>query len=295
MGPLSENFAGPFTANHAMSERQHLYRTHALVLRRRDYRDADRILTVYTPNYGKLELIAKGVRKTTSRKAGHLELFGHSALLVAQARTWDIITEAVNVASFPSLRSDLDKIGIAGYLCELVDSFTESDDENQPLWDLLLFALQEIDDMPTGAPFDLLQHWFELHLLSLTGFQPQIFQCLGCDNELQPVTNFIHLAEGGVLCPDCAASVHGAEPIDAETLKILRFLQSRPWSAVRQVAIRPALLHRAGSLLYRDLLHILERQLKSVDLLRRLQHMARALPQSPGPHPSEDNTPHAHP
>jgi DNA repair protein RecO (recombination protein O) len=257
-----------------MRERQRLYRTHALVLRRRDYSDADRILTVFTPNYGKLELIAKGVRKTTSRKAGHLELFGHSALLVAQARTWDIITEAVNVQSFPAIRSDLETIGRASYLCELVDLFTESSDENQPMWDLLLFGLQELNAQHEGADPDLLLHWFELHLLALAGFQPQLFECLYCDQELEPVTNYINLIEGGVVCPRCAEGQRELEPLEPEALKVMRFLQTRPWQVVRPVKVRPHIRQRVGNLLYRYLLTVLERQLKSVEFLRRLQSLS---------------------
>lgn len=259
------------------SDRSRQYRTHGLILRRRDYRDADRILTVFTPNYGKLELIAKGVRKTTSRKAGHLELFAHCSLLVAQARTWDIITEAVTVESFSGLRMDLDKIARAGYLCELVDCFTESEDENQLLWDLLLVTLSELDVAPTDDGFftlALLQHWFELHLLTLTGFQPQLFHCLACDEELTPVTNYINLIAGGVICPECAQSQPDMEPISPDVLKVLRFLQSRPWPAVAQVKVREHVMRQVGNLIYRYLLTVLERQLRSVDFMRRLQVLA---------------------
>lgn len=262
-----------------MPERQRLYRTHAIVLRRRDYGDADRILTVLTPNYGKLELIAKGARKTTSRKAGHLELFGHSSLLVAKARTWDIVTEAVNIESFPALRSDLDKIGHANYLAEMVDSFTETDDENQAVWDLLLLAMQELNTLDMGsAAAQILPHWFQLHLLALAGFQPQLFECLGCDAELEPVTNFISLPEGGVLCPQCAAGRRDVEAIEPDVLKVLRFIQTRGWSSVRSVYVRPHILQRVDNLLHRYLLTVLERQLKSVDFLRRLQHMPANTP-----------------
>ncbi len=265
-----------------MSERQRLYRTHAVVLRRRDYRDADRILVVFTPNYGKLELIAKGVRKTTSRKAGHLELFAHTSLLVAQARTWDIITEAVGVESFSALRQDLDKISQASYLCELIDAFTESGDDNLPMWDLLLIALAELDAAAPEQDPELLLHWFELHLLSLAGFQPQLFQCLTCDSELEPVTNFISLAEGGVLCPACTQGRQDVEAIEVDVLKVLRFLQSRPWAVVQKVSVRTHIMHRVDNLLYRYLLTVLERQLRSADFLRRLRHMARTVVQSPG-------------
>ncbi len=178
-----------------MSTRERIRSTHALILRRRDVNDADRVLTVLTPSDGKLELIAKGVRKTTSRKAGHLELFVHAALLVAQGRTWDIITEVQTVESFRHLRENLDAIAAASYVCELVDSFAESDDEVRPLWDLALFALRELDEAPNSheLPANLLR-WFDLQLLSLTGFQPQFFRCLACEKPLEPTVNFLSLA-----------------------------------------------------------------------------------------------------
>lgn len=261
-----------------MSNRQRQYRTHAVILRRRDFRDADRILTVFTPNYGKLELMAKGIRKTTSRKAGNLELFSHSALMVAQGRTWDLITEVAGVESYTNIRTDLDKISQANYISELIDCFSESDDESLPIWELLILTLQELDALAIGQDGRMLQHWFEMQLLSLAGFQPQLFECLNCDEALEPVTNYINLTEGGVLCPNCAHGRRDVEAIDADVLKVLRFIQSRPWSAVRQVAIRHHIMRQVDSLLYRYLLAILERQLKSVDFMRRLQHMAQSAP-----------------
>ncbi len=128
-----------------MAERSRVYRTHALVLRRRDYSDADRVLTLFTPDKGRIEVIAKGVRKTSSRKSGHLEPFTHVNLLLAQARTWDIVTEAVAVESYRYLRENLDTISRAGYVAELVDAFAESDDEHRPVWELTTFTLRELD------------------------------------------------------------------------------------------------------------------------------------------------------
>ncbi len=99
-----------------MSNRTRVHKTHAVVLRRRNLGDADRVLTVYTPGHGKQELIAHGVRKPTSRKAGHLETFSHASLMIAEGRTWGIITEASTVESYRYLRQDLDQIG-ARELC----------------------------------------------------------------------------------------------------------------------------------------------------------------------------------
>jgi DNA repair protein RecO (recombination protein O) len=151
-----------------MPSQERLYRTHVVILSRRDYNDADRILTVFTPSLGKRDLIAKGVRKTTSRKAGHLELLTHASLLVAQARTWDIITEAVTVESFRHVRENLEAIGFASYACELIAAFTEADDESEPLWELLLATLRVLDENSQAGNTSaqhLLMRWFELRLL----------------------------------------------------------------------------------------------------------------------------------
>lgn len=266
--------------HHRMNNnRTRIQRTHAIVLRRRDYKDADRILTVLTPRDGKQEWIAKGIRKTTSRKAGHLELFTHTAVLVAQARTWDIITEANIVESFRHLRLDLDHIASAAYACELIDSFTQADDESGPLWELLLTVLRALDENAQAtaqgeALFDpqLLMRWFELHLLSISGFQPQLFHCMGSGEPLQPETNYLSIIEGGVFGPAFHERAD-VEPIEVDVLKVLRFLQRNRWSEVSGLGIRSTTMRRTENILYRMLLLILEKQLKSVDFLRKLKQM----------------------
>jgi DNA repair protein RecO (recombination protein O) len=259
-----------------MADRSHTYRTRAVILRRRNQGDADRILTVFTPALGKRMLIAKGVRKTSSRQAGHLELFSHASLLVAKARTWDIITESVTVESFLGLRTDLDGISRAAYLCELVDAFSAEDDENQPLWELFLLSLRELNDQSNGGKGDLLLRWFELHLLSLMGFQPQFFQCLGCENDLQSVTNYLHLHAGGVYCPGCGQALPDAEPIMPDVLKVLRHLSRTPWPEIRGLQLRQSTQRALESILHRYLVYVLERRLKSADFLNRLRLLPAA-------------------
>ncbi len=280
-----------------MSERSHTYRTRAVILRRRNYADADRILTVYTPAFGKRYYIAKGARKTASRKAGHLELFNHANLLVAQARTWDIITESVTVESYMRLRADLDCISQAAYICELVDAFGGEDDENRPLWDLLLFSLREIDAQAQNGA--LLLRWFELRLLALMGFQLQLFGCLHCGEGLQAVKNYLHLQAGGVYCPGCGQTLKGAEPIAPHVLKILRHLTRVEWPQVRNVKLRQTTAQAVEDVLQRYLVTVLERRLKSAGFIRRLRLAplgGNASQQSGGPFPAGfdvDEQPHS--
>ena len=102
-----------------------LYRTEAIVLKRIDFGEADRILTLYTPERGKVRAIAKGGRRIASRKSGHVELFTHAALLLAEGRQLDIVTQAETVRPYRRIREDLIRTTYAYHIAELVDRFIE--------------------------------------------------------------------------------------------------------------------------------------------------------------------------
>src|SRR5689334_11502589 len=124
--------------------RERVYRTEAVIIRRTDFGEADRLLTLITP-LGKRRVVAKGARKTISRLAGHIELFTHATLLLAVGRSLDIVTQSVILHSYDTLRSDLRRIGAAYYAAELVDRLLEEEDENRPAFDLLVSTLGALD------------------------------------------------------------------------------------------------------------------------------------------------------
>ena len=142
------------------------YKTEGVILKRSNYGEADRILTIYTKQYGKIRAIAKGVRKITSRKGGNLELFNHCVLFLAEGRNLDIITEAQVVNSFSRLSQDLEKTAGAFYLVELVDQLTPDGQANRQVFDLLVSALAKLLDCQT----DQVLADFEVSLLRLLGF-----------------------------------------------------------------------------------------------------------------------------
>ncbi|MCB0166614.1 MAG: DNA repair protein RecO [Anaerolineae bacterium] len=252
-----------------MSSNERLYRTDAIILRRTDFGEADRLLTVFTPERGKLRLLAKGARKITSRKAGHIELFTLSNLFVATGRTWDIISQAEIVEAYRGLREDLAKTGHAYYLAELVDRFTEEHDPHQPLYELLALALAHLS--LSEDPF-LVLRYFEMRLLSLTGFQPQLHFCVASQEPIQPVeNNYFHFVDGGVLSPEYGEKRPNAEIIPLAVLKVLRFLQTEPWENVAKLQLTPATRQQVERLLMGYITFTLERQLKSVDFLRKIQ------------------------
>lgn len=256
-------------------DRERLYRTEAVVLKRSDFGEADRLLTLYTPRLGKCRVLAKGVRRLTSRKAGHLELFTHAQLLVAKARSLDIVTQAETIDAYANLRKDLLRASRAYYAVELLDRFTGEGIENRPLFELLLRTLSWLNAEPD---VDLVTRYYELHLLEMVGYRPQLFHCIGCQADIEPVTNCFSAAEGGVMCPHCGESSSGPalRTIPVNVLKVLRYLQTRPFESCRRLQL--------GAAIHRDLEHImlcyvtyhLERNLKSIEFLRLLREPAHA-------------------
>src|SRR5579862_3869711 len=120
------------------------FRTEGIIIKRRDYGEADRILTVMTRDYGKIKIKATGVRKITSRRAAHIELLNHTVLHLYRGNTFAILTEAKMLSDFSTIKGDLTKVGLAYHLCELVDGLCPENQENRNVFDLLQGTLAEL-------------------------------------------------------------------------------------------------------------------------------------------------------
>jgi DNA repair protein RecO (recombination protein O) len=258
-----------------MRERQ--YQVQAIVLKRTDFGEADRLLTLFTPDRGKLRVLAKGARKPLSRKSGHVELFTHVDLMLAKGHQLDIVTQADTRESFIALRNNLERLSYAYYLAELVDRFAEEGTENRALYDLLLGALAWVADEKSNAA--LLARYFELHLLLHVGYRPQLITCLICDKPVEPIDNYFSVQAGGVLDPDCAlpqranpaGHASDAQVISLTALKVLRYLQTRDWQAVRVLTLDAKVMSEVEMLMERYIAYHLERNLKSVEFLQDLK------------------------
>lgn len=234
--------------------------------------EADRLLTVMSRDRGKLTLLAKGVRRPASRKAGHIEPFTHVELLIAKGSSLDLVTQAETVDAHRKLREDLWRSAWAYYVAELADVFTLDGDPNALLFDLLLETLDRLNQEVDPG---LATRYFELHLLSLAGFQPQLFRCLQCDQLLKPEINFFSIERGGVLCPTHGANQTDTTPLPLVVLKVLRFLQTRSWDQVSGLRLSPHVAQQVETLLERYIVYHLERALRSPAFLERLEQLPR--------------------
>jgi DNA repair protein RecO (recombination protein O) len=243
--------------------RERVYKTEGLILRRSDFGEADRLLLLATPG-GKRRVVAKGVRKTTSKLAGHLELFTHATLLLAVGRNLDIITQSQTISGHATLRTNLPRLSCAYYAAELYDRFTEEGDESRPLFELLTTVLGALDQ--STRP-DLVLRAYELRLLHLAGYRPQLHVCAACGARLTEEADRFSPPLGGVLCPDDRAADRAALPLGGAAFRLLRYLQIQPLAAVEALNLSAEVRVEVRQLLRAYVCQLLERELKSVALL----------------------------
>ena len=247
---------------------QRVYRADAVVLKASDFGEADKALTLFTLQHGKLRAIAKGARRPGSRLGGHVDVLTHANLMLARGRNFEIVTQAETVEPFLRLRDDLWRASLGYQLAELVDRMTEEAHEDGPLFESLVEALGRITADPDP---ELAVHLFEATLLDRLGYRPQLHTCLGCGKPLERVDSYYSAPAGGVLCPLCGPRDTNARPLSANAFALLRLLQSGDYRTLQRVRRDEPLRRAVDDALTAQVRYVLERDLKSTAFLNRIR------------------------
>lgn len=188
--------------------------TEAIILRRRVHREVDRILTLFTRDAGKVEAIARGVRKGASRLAGSLEPMTRVSVTLANGRTFPTVTGSEVLDVYRRLKADLERLATASIVAELVDEFTRPHQSDRRLFGLLVDAF-DLLDQPQASP-TAVRFAASWQLFSLTGFSPELRVCASCRKPLPPTERYALSGRfGGLLGPECGRLDPGAAPVTA--------------------------------------------------------------------------------
>ena len=241
------------------------YKTQGVVLKQPPIGEADRILSILTPDLGKVRVVARGVRRTKSRLAGHLELLSQVSISVSRGSALDHINEAETLRSFRALREDLRRVSEGVYLAELVESFSVEEQPNPTLYRLLLEALEWLEASEAAAQGI---RSFEMQLLDNSGFGPELHQCVECRSTLEPGDYLFSSARGGVICGRCKAmSGDALLPLSMNANKVLRYFQREGLRSASALDVPPAILSEIDRLLRTYIRFVLERELKSAEFV----------------------------
>ncbi|MFC1925177.1 DNA repair protein RecO [Chloroflexota bacterium] len=255
--------------------RTRFYNTEAVVLKKNELGEADSILTLYTPNRGKVRAVARGVRRPKSKLGGHVELLTYSQMSLSQSKSLDIITQSQTIDSFLPLRDDLWRTSQALYVVEIIGQSTAEEESNYPLFKLLVDTLHwlcQAHDSETTL------RCFELHLSQCLGYRPQLYECLCCRNSLKTDDSFYFTPTGGgVICHHCRNRESMVFPLSRNALKTMRYLQRSDYASADRLRVKPELSSELKRLMQGYIRYLLERRVKSGEWLDRLKREGLSL------------------
>ena len=238
------------------------YKTIGIIIKRSNYGEADRILTIFTEKLGKIRASAKGIRKIKSKLAGSLELFCLTDFVIAEGRNLDIVTGAEIRKCFFDLRNDLTKTQKAFYLGELTEKLTEENDPHDEIFFLLDTVLENIN----AEQSDILISFFEFNLLTELGYHPELSECIGCRSAITESDNtYFNYEHGGLICESCQK---GESPISNSAIKLLRLFLKHQISQVKKVTIDPKVLREVENHTRKYLNQISDKEFRSQRFLK---------------------------
>jgi DNA repair protein RecO (recombination protein O) len=246
------------------------YQADAIVLRRLDYGESDRILTLLTREHGKLAAIAKGARKSRTRMGSSLDLFGRSRMMLAKGANLDVVAQVELRGDVRHINGDLERTAYSCLVAEVVDKVLEDRHPVDDVFELVVETLGRLNSPERLPRAD--SSWFVMRILDLLGYMPQLHTCAGCGSPLPEAVSWFSPLLGGVLCARCAGHNQSGSALSVNGLKVLRLMAADEADLYDRLRLPVELLAEIEAALEAQLEYHLDRRLKSLDFIRSIRH-----------------------
>ncbi|HLG31296.1 MAG TPA: DNA repair protein RecO [Candidatus Brocadiales bacterium] len=242
-----------------------LCKTLAITLKRSDYSDTSQIVSFYTLDFGRIHVLAKGSKRYKKKFTSVLDLLTYNEIVFIKRDSAKLctLTEWELIDNFPGLRENLDKFYTASYVAELVGEFTEENDSNDELFELLLNTLRGISHSTSVSEMSVYLLAFEMQMLKLAGYLPEMARCVNCEAEIQ-FKKYVSFSarEGGVLCEKCHGLNHSRITILPGAITTVRYLSNCDFQGLARFRIQPSLYADIRRMLKYYISYILNKELR---------------------------------
>ena len=244
------------------------YRADAIVLRRLDYGEADRIVTLLTREHGKLAAIAKGARRGKSKVSASLDLFARSTIMLARGRNLDVVAQVERNGDARHIAGDLHRTAYACLVAEIVDKVLEDRHPVDEVFELVVATLTALNASARSPRAD--SAWFLMRMLEVLGYQPQLQECASCGSELPKASAWFSALLGGLLCERCSSHQQAGSMVSVNALKVLRLMAAGQAELYDRLRLTPEILREIEQVLEAQLEYHLDRRLKSLEFIRSI-------------------------
>lgn len=215
------------------------YRSRGIIIKKENRGESDRLFTVYTKNFGKLEIFGKAIRKISSKLRSAADIFYLSELEFIQAKNRKTLTDAIIIEKFENLKGDLGRWEIACRISKILEDFVRGQEPDAKAWELLAFSFRKLNG-PQKKSEDpsLVYYYFFWNFFSLLGYSPELYSCALCRRRITPQNMYFDSRSGGLVCADCHGGVKKGKEIKTETVKLLRVILKRNWEILSRIKIK---------------------------------------------------------
>ncbi len=216
------------------------YRTQGFILKKIDRGETDQLFTIYTEDFGKLEILGKAIRKTSSKLRSGAEIFYLSEIEFIQGKTHKTLTDAILIDKFKNLRKSLKRLATAYKISEVLDAMLKGQESDEKIWGLLSEVFEKLNNpRMLNTEYQTLYYYFLWNFISILGYQQEFYLCSLCQKKLTPENIFFSPGEGGLICNICGKSIQQVKEISSNTVKILRIILKKDWPTFKKLKIKP--------------------------------------------------------
>lgn len=243
-----------------------LLKTNGIVLKSINLSDNDKIVTVYTDEFGKIDAVAHGVRKQSGRINSSVLPFCYGEYVLFRGRNLFSVKDAAINESFQGLLMDLDKLSCGLYLLELIDNLTIKEAKNVKLLALLLKSLYIL--LHGDPDYELLELVVSFKAISMSGYMPNIDYCINCGCAANE--GIFDIPAGGILCANCGHNIGDRVLLNDSELNFLRAIKLIRLEELEKLKYDGGLLRKMSDLMHRFIVYHSGKSFKSIDVINKL-------------------------
>jgi len=220
------------------------YRTLGIILDKKDRGEADQIFTIFSEDFGMVEVLGKAIRKISSKLRAGMEVFYFSEIEFIEGRAYKTLTDAMLRKKYFSSAAAIGNLGLAWRIAELTKELMPICQEDRVVFIFLKRIFEELQVQLPKEKQILFLLFFLWNFISILGYKPELSFCVKCNREITELIGGFSLPDGGVVCRLCFSGIEKRDRIVIEfnSVKVIRFFLSNPWAVVKKLKIETSLL-----------------------------------------------------
>jgi DNA repair protein RecO (recombination protein O) len=213
------------------------YRTRAFIFGKTDRNESDRYFSVFTENFGRLDVYAKAIRKITSKLRSEIDIFYLSEIEFVQGKNHKTLTDSLKIKKFSDISVNFDKLKIINKISKLLNDFIKGQEKDIKTFDLLIDFLDNLESSKKIINYNLAYQYFFWNFISLQGYRIEVNVCATCRTKLYQDNIYFSAKDGGAICKKCLEG-KTVEKINSDVIKVLRLILKEDWQTISRLKMK---------------------------------------------------------